>query len=111
MEAVKVVRWLKCVGDTVRLGEPLVEVETEKSVVEIEATTGGRLTEILVQLDQEARVGDRIAWIESGEAPLALAPVAKPPTIQADVAPPSPAAFEARVGERIRSSPVARKLA
>src|SRR5208283_1791018 len=37
MEAVKVVRWLKNVGDGVMAGEPLLEVETEKSVVEIEA--------------------------------------------------------------------------
>ena len=44
MEEVKVVRWLKNVGDTVTAGEPLLEVETEKSVVEIEATATGRLT-------------------------------------------------------------------
>jgi pyruvate/2-oxoglutarate dehydrogenase complex dihydrolipoamide acyltransferase (E2) component len=35
MEEVKVVRWLKNVGDSVAAGEPLLEVETEKSVVEI----------------------------------------------------------------------------
>jgi len=85
MDAVKVVRWLKNVGDTVRLGEPLVEVETEKSIVEIEATASGRLAQILVQVDQQATVGDRIAWIESDQA--------------------QPA------GDRVRSSPVARKLA
>ncbi|MFI4868534.1 MAG: dihydrolipoamide acetyltransferase family protein [Steroidobacterales bacterium] len=111
MEAVKVVRWLKNVGDTVTQGEPLVEVETEKSVVEIEATASGRLTEILVQVDQEATVGDRLAWIESGEAPLALAPAAMPLENAPEAAPPSPAAVAARAGERIRSSPVARKLA
>jgi pyruvate dehydrogenase E2 component (dihydrolipoamide acetyltransferase) len=85
MDAVKVFRWLKNVGDTVRLGEPLVEVETEKSIVEIEATASGRLAQILVQVDQQATVGDRIAWIESDQA--------------------QPA------GDRVRSSPVARKLA
>ena len=51
MEEVKVVRWLKNVGDSVIAGEPLLEVETEKSVVEIEAAATGRLTEILVQVD------------------------------------------------------------
>src|SRR5450755_1614585 len=111
MEAVKVVRWLKNVGDTVTLGEPLIEVETEKSVVEIEATVSGRLAQILVQVDQEAAVGDRIAWIESGEAEPAGASPAQPPTDEPDMAPPSPAALEASTGERIRSSPVARKLA
>ena len=68
MDAVKVVRWLKNVGDVVTLGEPLVEVETEKSIVEIEARASGRLAQILVQVDQEATVGDRIAWIESDQA-------------------------------------------
>ena len=52
MEAVKVVRWLKNVGDNVAAGEPLLEVETEKSVVEIEAAATGRLAQILVQVDQ-----------------------------------------------------------
>ena len=64
MEAVKVVRWLKNVGDTISLGEPLVEVETEKSVIEIEATMSGTLVEQLLQVDQEATVGDRLALIE-----------------------------------------------
>ena len=105
------VRWLKSVGDTVTLGEPLAEVETEKSVVEIEATASGRLTEILVQIDQEAAVGDRIAWIESDQAPASTAPLAKPPSDAPEAARPSPAAVEARAGERIRSSPAARKLA
>jgi pyruvate dehydrogenase E2 component (dihydrolipoamide acetyltransferase) len=111
MEVVRVVRWLKNVGDTVTPGEPLVEVESEKSVIEIEATVSGRLTEILIQVDQEATVGDRVAWIESGEAELADAPPATRPTSEPEVAKLSPAAFEAPVGERIRSSPVARKLA
>jgi pyruvate dehydrogenase E2 component (dihydrolipoamide acetyltransferase) len=89
MDAIKVVRWFKNVGDSVTLGEPLVEVETEKSVVEIEATVSGRLAEILVPVDHSAAVGDRLAWIESDQV--------------------QPAA--ASSGERIRSSPVARKLA
>ena len=67
MEAVRVTRWLKNIGDSVSQGEPLVEVETEKSVVEIEATAAGRLTEILVQVGQEASVGDPIAHIETGK--------------------------------------------
>jgi len=93
MEEVKVVRWLKNVGDSVTAGEPLLEVETEKSVVEIEAAATGRLTQILVQVDGQAVVGDQVAWIESAEAQGAAAPLA------------------AHDAERIRSTPVARKLA
>lgn len=114
MDAVKVVRWLKNVGDTVRLGEPLVEVETEKSIVEIEATASGRLAQILVQVDQAAAVGDRIAWIESEQAQPAGAPSTAStdePEVPASAIAPPPSSFQARTGDRVRSSPVARKLA
>ena len=80
MESVKVVRWLKNVGDSVTAGEPLLEVETEKSVVEIEAAATGRLTQILVQVDSLAAVGDQVAWIESAEAQ-GVAAMASPPRI------------------------------
>ena len=114
MEAVKVVRWLKKVGDTVTQGDPLVEVETEKSIVEIEAAVSGRLNEILLQVDQEATVGDPIAWIETGEpAPAPTpAPAASPARPRAKT--PSAAAgpyLSAASSNRIRSTPVARKLA
>jgi pyruvate dehydrogenase E2 component (dihydrolipoamide acetyltransferase) len=125
MEAVKVVRWLKNVGDDVVAGEPLVEVETEKSVVEIEAAATGRLSQILVQAEGQAVVGDQIAWIESVEAAGAAVPAAvrstdaqaaapaSPAVVPPAVVPPeTPAAATAmRRGERIRSTPVARKLA
>jgi pyruvate dehydrogenase E2 component (dihydrolipoamide acetyltransferase) len=117
MEAVKVVRWLKNVGDDVVQGEPLLEVETEKSVVEIEAAATGRLTEILLQVDGQALVGDQVAWIESSEVQGAAAPVAVPRMADSvaaapSAAPPTPAAAATGLdGERIRSTPVARKLA
>jgi len=111
MEAVKVVRWLKNVGDSVAAGEPLLEVETEKSVVEIEAVATGRLTQILVQVDQHAIVGDQVAWIESAEAQGA-GTTAPPRTADPEtVAPTSLTVAIAHDGERIRSTPVARKLA
>ena len=115
MEAVKVIRWLKNVGDSVAAGEPLLEVESEKSVVEIEATATGRLAQILIQVDGQAVVGDQVAWIDSAEAPAATAgpPCAvASPTAVPSAAPPTPAvATAARDGGRIRSTPVARKLA
>jgi pyruvate dehydrogenase E2 component (dihydrolipoamide acetyltransferase) len=117
MEEVKVLRWLKNVGDNVVAGQPLLEVETEKSVVEIEAAVTGRLTQILVPVDSQVLVGDRVAWIESAEAGAATAgprsTVASPTTTLApSAAPPTPAAATAALGrERIRSTPVARKLA
>jgi pyruvate dehydrogenase E2 component (dihydrolipoamide acetyltransferase) len=92
MEEVKIVRWLKRVGDNVIAGEPLLEVETEKSVVEIEAAATGRLTQIQAPVDSQAVVGDQVAWIDSAEA--------RGTDTQA-----------ARDGERILSTPVARRLA
>ncbi len=68
MEEVKVVRWLKNVGDSVVAGEPLLEVETEKSVVEIEAAATGRLARSWCRPTAAAGVGDQVAWIESAEA-------------------------------------------
>jgi pyruvate dehydrogenase E2 component (dihydrolipoyllysine-residue acetyltransferase) len=123
MEEVKVVRWLKNVGDSVIAGEPLLEVETEKSVVEIEAAATGRLTQILLQVDSQAMVGDQVAWIESAAPPNAAAPAAAPAgtpaaALAADaprpkIAPeaPSARASTARDNERILSTPAARKLA
>ena len=135
MENARLVRWLKNVGDLVQQGEPLLELETEKSVVEIEATQSGRLVEILLQVDQEAQVGDRIAWLDddvvakaavppvSGVTPTASAPPVSPAaTASPPVASPVPAsarsdeaqiaaaAMQGKLG-RIRSSPVARRLA
>ena len=111
MEAVRVTRWLKNVGDTVALGEPLVEVETEKSMVEIEATVSGRLVEILVQVGQEASVGDQIARLEADVAQPASTMVPKVQTPERQAALPSTSTFELHAGDRIRSSPVARKVA
>jgi pyruvate dehydrogenase E2 component (dihydrolipoamide acetyltransferase) len=109
MENARLVRWLKDVGDMVRQGEPLLELETEKSVVEIESTESGRLVELLLRADQEARVGDRIAWLEN-DAPSAAVgrsghEIASAP---AQIAPETNRAAEAG---RIKSSPVARRLA
>ena len=110
METARLVRWLKAVGDTLTTGEPLLEVETEKSIIEIPATVSGRLVEILLDVDQEAKVGDRIAVVETEETQPARAATPAPRTREREDALPSSATLEQR-GERIRSSPVARRLA
>ncbi len=138
MENARLVRWLKNVGDLVQQGEPLLELETEKSVVEIEATQSGRLVEILLQVDQEAQVGDRIAWLDDDAVAMAAVPSGSAVTAAASAPQVSPAAtasrpaapaasavpasarrdeeqiaaaaMQGRLG-RIRSSPVARRLA
>lgn len=110
METARVVRWLKEIGDTVVSGEPLLEVETEKSIVEIEASSNGRLVEIVAAPEQEVVIGAAIAWLEDGEAeaaPEAPAAVAAAGTDAAPASRAAPAVDE----NRQRSSPAARKLA
>jgi pyruvate dehydrogenase E2 component (dihydrolipoyllysine-residue acetyltransferase) len=66
MEEGKVQRWLKQVGDSVKRGEPIAEVETDKTTVEMEAMASGTLTEIDVDEGSVATVGAVIAVLESG---------------------------------------------
>jgi pyruvate dehydrogenase E2 component (dihydrolipoamide acetyltransferase) len=61
---VKLTAWLKEVGDKVRRGEALCEVETEKATIEVEANEPGVLVEIVVAVDEDLNIGDTIAWME-----------------------------------------------
>ena len=61
-----IVNWLKQVGDEVEAGEPLVEVETAKSTVEVESPASGTLDEIVAAVDDEVEVGAVIARIRQG---------------------------------------------
>src|SRR5215813_13864324 len=56
MEVGAVTRWLKQPGDRVREGEPLLEIETEKSQCEVESPATGRLTEVRAQVNDEVEV-------------------------------------------------------
>ena len=67
----QVQRWLKSVGDAVAENEPLIEVETDKVVVEIAAPAAGVLQEILKQEQEEIAPGELLARIEVGVAPQA----------------------------------------
>jgi pyruvate dehydrogenase E2 component (dihydrolipoamide acetyltransferase) len=80
-----VTRWLKNVGDTVALDEPLLEVSTDKVDTEIPSPVAGTLQEILVAEDETVPVGADLAVIgEGATAPSEpAAPAAEPPTEQA----------------------------
>jgi pyruvate/2-oxoglutarate dehydrogenase complex dihydrolipoamide acyltransferase (E2) component len=62
---VLVTRWLRAAGDAVQKNEVIVEVETEKAIVELPAQEAGRLAEVLVWTGQTAAVGDLLAVIET----------------------------------------------
>lgn len=68
-ETGKLVAWLKREGERVEKGQPLMEIETDKATVEIEAPASGELRGIRASEGQDVPVGDTIAWIlEPGEA-------------------------------------------
>ncbi len=65
MESGKIVRWLKREGDTVEENEPIVEVETDKAVMEVPSFKSGILIKILAEEGEEVPVGTEIAIIET----------------------------------------------
>jgi len=79
-----VTRWLKQVGDSVEVDEPLLEVSTDKVDTEIPSPVAGTLLEIKVQEDDTAEVGADLAIIGTpGSAPAAQAPQQQAPQQQA----------------------------
>src|SRR5580704_8853498 len=69
-ETGKVLNWRKKEGDRVTKGEPLLEIETDKAVVEIEATGDGILAGVTAAEGAVVPVGQTIAWlVQPGEAP------------------------------------------
>jgi len=59
-----VVAWRKQVGDTVQAGEPVVEVETDKAVTEVESPVAGTLVEIVAPQGTVVRLGGRLGTIK-----------------------------------------------
>src|SRR5690349_19156578 len=76
-ETGKLISWLKQEGDPVRKGEMLLEVETDKAVVEVEAAADGILAGVTARPGDVVHVGHTIAWlVQPGEAPPAAAAAA-----------------------------------
>ncbi len=120
-------RWLKKEGDTIRAGDVIAEIETDKATMEVEATDEGVLGKILVaDGTANVKVNEPIGILndESGAAP---APAAKPapkqeagevaaPVQTADAVaatptPPAPHATGQDTGSKIFASPLARRMA
>lgn len=110
MDAGTLVEWKVKPGDPVKKGDVIAEVETDKGIIDIEVFEDGVLEQILIQPWQKVPVGTVLALIRTVGAPEAVAaPVLKAvPEIERPPAAPVPAAAP---GERLRVSPLARKLA
>ena len=114
MEEGKILRWLKQVGDTVKAGEVIAEVETDKADMEVEASDAGRLSEIRVAEGESAAVGDVIAVLDGagrkGEAEGERAGGGRTEGERREEAEERPQ-VAAKPGEALRASPLARRIA
>ena len=116
-ETGKLVSWRKKEGEAVAKGETLLEVETDKAVVEVEALADGYLAGVKAKEGDVIAVGRTIAWIvdkgepvPADEAPAAAVPgAAIPAPSTAELA--APSADAAISGARVKISPKARRLA
>lgn len=118
-ETGKLVSWLKKEGEPVKKGDMLLEVETDKAVVEIEAQTDGILGGVTAKIGDVVPVGQTIAWllkpgelvpqqgaqVQTGRTGAAVAPAAAAATSA------SAAAAEPASAAGARISPKARRLA
>ncbi len=136
MEEGAISTWHKQPGDAVAVGDVLVEIETDKAVMEYEAYQAGTLAEILVPEGQNANIGAPIALLDDGAGgtaasvaaapaqgdspernqPAPVAPAASEPVAQADAVAASPASAGTANGTlngtaRQIASPLVRKLA
>jgi pyruvate dehydrogenase E2 component (dihydrolipoamide acetyltransferase) len=125
MEKGKIIEWLKHEGDPIAKGEPLVVIETDKVITEVESPADGVVLRIVVPSEEERPIGALLAvlgaqgeQVSEVELQQMLGPVAaKTPVMPAPVSAPAPMAAP-RVdaaardgGERLKISPIARKLA
>lgn len=98
--------WLKKVGDPVKAGEPVLELETDKVNLEVAADDSG----VLASIDQEAgavvKPGDKLGSLEAGGAGAGAAEAAPTPQAEAPAAGPAPGDSGA-----VRAAPAVRRLA
>src|ERR1051326_3989862 len=121
-----ITKWLKKVGDKVQRDEPLFEISTDKVDAEIPAPAAGVLKEIKVKEGTTVQVNSVVAVIGGAGASAQAAP-AKPAAAPAQTAPPqqqaapqahpqpelvtTPSGSRGQDGERVRSSPLVRRMA
>src|SRR5215468_6424056 len=125
MEKGKIIEWLKHEGDPVTKGEPLVVIETDKVITEVESPADGIVLRIVAPSEEERPIGALLAvlgaegeQVSEVELQQMLGPVADkapatpaPMRTSAPTAAPRADAATRNGGERLKISPIARKLA
>jgi pyruvate dehydrogenase E2 component (dihydrolipoamide acetyltransferase) len=108
-ETGKLISWLKKEGESVRKGEMLLEVETDKAVVEVEAAGDGILAAVTAKPGDVIPVGHTIAWlVKPGEAPPAASQASAPTARRTDGAPAAVVAGGSAVSATAGAAPAAR---
>jgi pyruvate dehydrogenase E2 component (dihydrolipoamide acetyltransferase) len=113
-ETGKIISWLKKEGDPISKGDPLAEIETDKVVLELEASTDGVLAGVNAAAGDVVQVGKTIAWIVApGEKPPAesgsAAPAAR--TMTAHAPPIALTPSSTPESREVKASPKARRMA
>ena len=118
MQEAEVVEWLVKPGDTLKLDQTMLKVETDKAVVEIPSPVAGRVAEIRVQDGQTAKVGDVLVVFEStasangSDARLAQSATTElPATPLGPIPTPEPISQSPGTKQRVLAAPAVRKLA
>lgn len=125
MEEGTILAWMKAVGDEVAVGDELVEIETDKANMVYESDTAGTLSEIVAEEGATLPIGEVIARI-GGDAPAPSGgdeeadaepaaeksePEPAPPDAPEPAPDTTPASETSSDGERIKASPIARRIA
>jgi pyruvate dehydrogenase E2 component (dihydrolipoamide acetyltransferase) len=116
-DELRIISWLKAEGESVTLGEPLLEVETDKAALTVESAFSGTLLRIMHRADETLPSGTIIAYIgkpdesvgEAAAADTAMPAVAPVSTISSGNGPDDAQAVAAH--GRVLASPVTRQLA
>src|SRR5689334_6394054 len=118
MHEAEVVEWLVKPGDTLKLDQVMVKVETDKAVVEIPSPVAGRIAEIRVPDGQVAKVGEVLIVFETaastngGSSSPSQSTTAAPEITQSTSVPSlSPAIPVPTTKQRVLAAPAVRKLA
>lgn len=99
-----ITRWLVAEGDTVAAHDPIVEIETDKVVVEIAAPENGRIIDIKIRQDEEVNPGDILCTLGTTAETVTT-------TSEAQSEPVSPVSAAVTMTEPDRLSPAVKKLA
>ncbi len=112
LEEGEIVAWLVAVGDTVESYQPLVSVETDKSVVDLPSPVAGRVVALHGAPGDLVKVGSLLVEIESATADVGASPKAESLAAVSALAGelPPPASAPKAIG-RVKASPATRKLA